>query len=262
MNIYQKHNLSVNLSIFTSYRQKYRYFSFIGKIADIINMNRATISADIVSSTSLDSKQRLELEEKLTKLLSVLKEEFTSSGFFGRLIKGDYIECVLDNPTLALRVALIIKSYIKSLSLITEKNPDKRKKEFKEYGIRIAIGIGELSIFDREKGIIDGEAIYLSGRAVNEMTTFDKKIKQTLVFKSNNDSLNANFTAIFNLLDVIFTKYKRAQSEVVFYKLLNKTEKEITEIIQRGQSTINQHSTATGWYAVESAVKYFEKTIS
>ena len=222
---------------------------------------KATISADIVSSTSLDAKQRLELEKRLTKLLSILEIEFASSGFFGRLIKGDYIECVLDKPADALRVALIIKSYVKSLSFTTSKEQEKRLRDFKEYGVRIAIGIGKLSIFNRRKGIIDGEAIYLSGRAITELTSSDKKIKQTLVFRSNKEKLNANFSAIFNLLDIIFAKYKSAQSEVVFYKLLKKSEKEITQITQKRQSTINQHSTATGWYAIENAVEYFEKAI-
>ena len=224
-------------------------------------MNKATISADIISSTALDTKQRLELETRLTQLLSILEVEFASYGFFGRLIKGDYIECVLENPVAALRVALIIKSYVKSLPFTIAKDQEKRLKDFKEHGVRIAVGIGKLLIFDREKGIIDGEAIYLSGRAINELTSFDKKIKQTLVFRSNNEKLNVNFSAIFNLLDLTFSKHKSAQSEVVFYKLLKKSEKEITKITQKRQSTINQHSTATGWYAIENAVEYFEKII-
>jgi len=224
-------------------------------------MNKATISSDIVSSTAFDKKQRLVLEKKLIKLLSILKAEFASAGFFGRLIKGDYIECVLDNPALALRVALLMKSYVKSLVFTSNKDSDKKLKDFRDYGIRVAVGIGELTIFNKKKGIIDGEAIYLSGRAINELTSSDKKTKQTLVFKSNDENLSADFSAIFNLLDIIFAKYKSAQSEVVFYKLLKKSEKEITEITQKRQSTINQHSTATGWYAVENAVEYFEKII-
>ncbi|MDR2690873.1 MAG: SatD family protein [Dysgonamonadaceae bacterium] len=225
-------------------------------------MNNATISADIVSSTSLNVKQRLVLEKKFIQLLMILKQTFGSEMFFGRLIKGDYIECVLKDPKLALRAALLIKSHVKSLNIQPDKKAGQNLDEFKEYGVRIAIGVGELSIFNRKKGIIDGEAIYLSGRAINEMTASDKKNKTTLVFKSSNNDWNDVFTPIFQLLDVLFAKYKRAQSEVVFYKLLNKPEKEITMILTKSQSTINQHSTSTGWYAVESAVNYFEKTIN
>jgi hypothetical protein len=225
-------------------------------------MNKATLSADIVSSTSLNVDQRLILEKELMALLDILRRTFGSKIFFGRLIKGDYIECVLDNPRLALRVALLMKSFVKSLDMKVDQVSDKKTKDFREYGMRIAIGVGELSIWNKKKGIIDGEAIYLSGRAVNEMSLHDKKIKSTLVFKSKNEDWNQSLLPVFDLLDVLFSKYKRAQSQIVFYKLLNKSEKEITEILTKGQSTINQHSTATGWFAVENAVEYFEKIIN
>jgi hypothetical protein len=225
-------------------------------------MNKATISADIVSSTALNVEQRLELEKNLNKLLNLLKKTFGSKVFFGRLIKGDYIECVVEEPRLALRVALLMKSFVKSLDIQSDKNSEKRIKDFKEYGIRVAIGIGELSIWNKKKAIIDGEAIYLSGRAMNEMSMHDKKIKNTLVFKSKNENWNSSLAPVFALLDVLFSKYKRAQSEIIFYKLLSKSEKEITGILSKGQSTINQHSTATGWFAVESSVEYFEKIIN
>jgi hypothetical protein len=225
-------------------------------------MNKATLSADIVSSTSLNVAQRLILEKELVSLLSILKKTVGSKMVFGRLMKGDYIECVLEDPKMALRVALLIKSYIKSLDIRADKKAGQTLKDFKEYGIRIAIGIGELSIWNKKKGIIDGEAIYFSGRAINEMTASDKKIKNTLVFKSSNPEWNDSFTPVFQLLDILFAKYKRAQSEIVFYKLLNKSEKEITDILKKSQSTINQHSTATGWTAIESTVIYFEKIIN
>jgi hypothetical protein len=226
-------------------------------------MNKATISADIVSSTSLNVEQRLILERELKKLLRILKQTFGTKIFFGRLIKGDYIECVLTDPKLALRVALIIKSFVKSIKFQANKKTNNKKlHRFKEYGIRIAVGIGELSIFNKTKGIIDGEAIYLSGRAINEMTSSDKKIKNTLAFRSNQENWNESFTPIFSLLDVLFAESTQAQSEIVFYKLLNKSEKEISELLNKSQSTINQHSTASGWYAIDRSVKYFENQIN
>ncbi|GHU69386.1 hypothetical protein FACS189413_08240 [Bacteroidia bacterium] len=225
-------------------------------------MNKATISADIVSSTSLNVKQRLVLEKKLVHLLNVLKQTFDSGTFFSRLIKGDYIECVLDNPKNALRVALLLKSFVKSLNITPDKKHGQNLDEFKTYGVRVAIGIGELSIFNKKKGIIDGEAIYFSGRAINEMSALEKKNKITLLFKSNNEAWNDALAPLFSLLDVLFTENTRAQNEIVFYKLLGKSEKEITELLKKSQSTINQHSAAAGWSAIESAVTYFEKSIN
>jgi len=234
---------------------------FISKNTYIYRMNKATISSDIVSSTSLSVEQRLILEKELKRLLRILKQNIGSKSFFGRLIKGDYIECVLNDPKLALRVALIIKSFVKSLKIQSRKKTNKELKAFKEYGIRIAIGIGELSIFNKRKGIIDGEAIFLSGRAINEMTFFDKKNRNTLVFRSNHENWNEAFSPLFSLLDVLFTESTRAQSEIIFYKLLDKSEKDISEILKKSQSTINQHSTSVGWFAIERAVKFFENQI-
>ena len=54
----------------------------------------ATISADVVSSTSLSKEAMIELNEKLKKCLSTL--ELRHQGFWGRIVKGDSIECVMD----------------------------------------------------------------------------------------------------------------------------------------------------------------------
>jgi hypothetical protein len=219
-------------------------------------MNKATISADIVSSSSLTIIQRQELDRELNSLIKILTQEFSEKLFYGRIIKGDYIECVIGKPKLALRIALLIKSYIKSLDF-EQNNSTQDFVKFKTYGIRIAVGIGTLNIFDKASGIIDGEAIYLSGRAINEIS----KLKQTLIFQSKKEKLNDNFSVTFCLLDVLFNKYTKAQSEVMFYLLQNKKEKDIASFLKKSQSAINQHSNSANWYAVESAVKYFEKTV-
>jgi hypothetical protein len=220
-------------------------------------MNRATISADIVSSTSLRKDQRLKFEEKLNELLVILNEKFSKELFFCRIIKGDYVECVLEEPKSALRTSLLIKSYIKRSMNFTQKKQSPDFLKLKKYGIRIAVGVGELNIFDRSIGIISGDAITLSGRAINEIS----KTKQTLVFRSKKKKWNDDFSVIFNFLDVLFNGYTKAQSEVIFYLLLEKKEKEIVKTLNKSQSTINQHINSANWYAVESAVKYFEKTI-
>ncbi len=225
--------------------------------------NNATISADIVSSTSLEVEQRLFLEEQLISFLKVLNKTFKKDSFYGRLVKGDYIECALKQTRNALRIALLIKAYIKSLDIKDEKNKSRLKK-FRTYGVRAAIGIGKLTVFDPKKGILDGEAIYFSGRAIGGLSTYGKErvvIKNSLFFKSNREDWDHCFEPFCNLLDVLFSKMTRLQSEIIYYKLLGKTETEIRDILKKSQSTINQHSTTAGWNAIESAIKYFECTI-
>ena len=209
----------------------------------------ATLSADIVSSTSLSKEGTIELKQKIDNLFQLLGEKFP--GFLGRQIKGDYIECLIPKVSDSFRIALIIKSYIKSITL-----PEiKQCKNFQTYGIRIAIGIGEMRIIDKEEGLLDGEAIYLSGRAINNMTSPNKG---TLSINVNNNQSSALFT-IALLTDALMNNATKKQSEVLFYKLLSVKEEDIAEKIGISQPGVNNHSTSAKWYCIEEALDYFEQ---
>ncbi len=222
-------------------------------------MKVAVISGDIIAYTALSDKNKLVLENKINDLFSIIKKKYA---VFCRLVKGDYLECVIEEPKYAFEIALLIKSYIKSLD-ITEKN-NKRFKYFKNYGIRIAIGLGELSRYDKKKGIIDGEAIYMAGRKINEESTHNKQrivIKNTFYFTSNNKSLTKLFQTIFSLVDFIINKATSKQCEIIFYKILGYKEKEIAQKIKISQPVVNQHSLSVGWNALEQTVHYFRETV-
>ncbi len=224
------------------------------------NMIKAVISGDIVSSTSLTNADRDLVERNLKRLLVELKNSFN---IYGRVIKGDYLECVVLEPSNALRIALIIKGFVKSIH-IESTSSDKKVNLFKTHGIRLAIGYGELSRFDPEKGIIDGEAIYLSGRTINETTTYNKKrivIKNTLFFISNNQELNNEFEPILALIDVLMWKATSRQCEVLYLKLMKNSEIAISKRLRIAQSVVNNHSTSVGWNAIEKAVKRFSEVI-
>jgi hypothetical protein len=231
--------------------------------SNTIYMIKAVISGDIVASTSLSVKGRTYLEEALSRLLDELNAKFR---MYGRMIKGDYLECVIPEPEDSLRVALIIKAFIKSIaaddSLINIDDP--RFKFFKTYGIRLAIGYGELSRFEPEKGIIDGEAIYLSGRRINEEITYKKErivIKSTLFFASGNEKLNGEFEPLLGLIDVLMSKATAKQCEVLYMKLMNYNEDAIALKMHIAQPVVNQHSTSVGWNAIEKAVIRFGEVI-
>ncbi len=130
------------------------------------------------------------------------------------------------------------------------------------YGIRIVIGYGKLETFDRKRGIIDGEAIYLSGRFINQFSTSKKEritIKQTLFFLSSDQNLNEKVQAILFLLDFILSKATTRQSEILFLKLLGQSEIEIAKKLNVSQSSINQSSTSVGWNEIENSILYLEK---
>ncbi|MBG44758.1 MAG: fumarate hydratase [Aequorivita sp.] len=227
-------------------------------------MNYSVISGDIVSSTGLHIQDRKFVEENLNTLLHSLKKEFN---VYGRIIKGDYLECVVPNASEGLQVALAIKSFVKAIPIKMKayKSEENRIKQFKIHGIRLAIGYGELSRYKPEEGVIDGEAIYLSGREISGETTYNKErivIKNTLFFASKNEDFNKNFQPLLALLDVLLSKATSRQCEVLYLKLMNNQEDEIAKRLGIGQSAVNQHSTSVGWNAIDEAVNYFKMVIS
>ena len=227
-------------------------------------MKSAIISGDIIAYTTLNKNEKLKLEKELNAFLKLLKKEYD---VFGRIIKGDYLECYIPETYKVLRIALIIKSFIKTIVFeikSSTKEKTNRLKTFKTYGIRIAIGIGDLERLDFKKGIIDGEAIYMSGRLISNLKTYDKEratVKNTLFIKTYNDELNGEMNALIALLDKVFLDATAKQAEVIFYKLRSFNEIEIAEILRISQPAVNQHSTSAGWNAIEKAVLRFEEVI-
>lgn len=215
-----------------------------------IKTMQATISADIISSTSISKEGTIELKRKIDDLFQLLETKYP--GFWGRQIKGDYIECIIPNAVDSFRIALIIKSFIKSTQL---KNSLENKK-FQTYGIRIAIGIGEMRIIDKVANIMDGEAIYLSGRTVEKMRT---PKKGTLKINTNNTFYRSSLHTIAILTDAIMNNATKRQSEVIFHKLLSKKECEIAKEMKISQAGVNKHTTSAQWYCIEEALNYFER---
>ncbi len=227
-------------------------------------MNGAAISADIISYTSLSESDKRHIEAEIKELLIILSDKYKNDSFFGRIIKGDYIECALKSNRSAFRIALILKAFVKSIGLRNEIN-NKGVKYFKEHGIRIALAVAPLTKLDKENGIIDGEAIYLSGRAITDYTTFDKQkiiIKNTMFFRSCDCIQQEKYDMVFSLLDILLSRCSAKQSQVVYLKLRGYSESEISEMLHKSQSTISQHSTAAGWQSIEKAVDYYEKNIN
>jgi hypothetical protein len=228
-------------------------------------MNNAAISADIISSSVLSQDDKKVLRDCILQLIGELSNKYRDEKFLGRIVQGDYIECAIQDPRHALRIALLLKTFIKSLELPQKGSGDKRVRYFKEHGIRLAVAVAPLAILDPREGIIDGEAIYMSGRTIKNMSTSDKQkiiIKNTMFFKSTDDEEQEKFDAIFSLLDKIIAGCSGKQCEILYYKLSGLSEKEISKKLNKNQSTISQHSTAAGWQAIEKTVNYFENHIT
>lgn len=220
-------------------------------------MLRATISADIVSSTALSVEELTLLQSEIRRFLDELSEKSQEKNW-GRLFKGDSVEIFLLDPHEALRTALLLKTLVKK-TFSWGKETNAKRELFRKYGIRLAIGVGEMRTVDKQQDILDGEAIYYSGRLLEKTTKEKAIIKRSMLFESSDPLMTEELNMMLGMLDVMLRNATSRQNEILYYKLLGKKEKEIASLLNIRQHSVNQQGNSIGWNAIESSVNYFEK---
>lgn len=211
----------------------------------------ATISADIVRSTSLKTKDLMALRDNLRGLLNQFEDEYPD--FWARIVRGDSVECVVPEYWRALRIAILIKLFVKVQTAGFDCH-----ELLKRHGVRFSIGIGSIDYADKEDDIINGEAIYISGRNLDEISRKSSSFTSFEVVPAPrplNDMLDSYVALLSNLVD----SYSAKQAEVVFYKLLGYKETEISERLGIYQSSVNMRSGQAQWGMLRTAIRDFEE---
>ena len=210
----------------------------------------ATISADIVRSTSMNTEDLIVLRNRLRDLFQDFEEDYP--GFWARIVRGDSIECVVPNYNDALRIAILIKLYVKM-----------RVSEFEcsemlqRYGIRFSIGVADIKYADKKEDIINGPAIYLSGRNLDEISRRENVMTAFEIGQAPKPLSNL-LDSYVAMVSGIVDSYSAKQAEVVFLKLLGFKEVEISERVGISQSSVNTRAANAQWGLLNTAIKDFE----
>jgi len=209
----------------------------------------ATISADIVRSTSLQTESLIVLRKRLRRLLDDFEEDYP--GFWARIVRGDSIECVVPEYRSTLRIAILIKLFVKMQAEDCEGHA-----LLQRYGIRFSIGVADDSYADRKEDIINGPAIYLSGRNLDEISRRD--IYTAFEVNEAPIAFNRLLDSYVALLSNLVDSYSSKQAAVVFYKLLGYKEVDISKRLDVSQAAVNRRSTGAQWGLLNTAIKDFE----
>lgn len=209
---------------------------------------KATITADIVASTTLSVDSILSLNESIKNCIADIEEHFP--GTWGRLVKGDSIEFAIDSPNMALRIGLILKAYVKSLSL--ETTP--KAEPFRRSAIRLSIGIGSMRLIDKSKDFMDGEAIYLSGRTISK----NEKAKDIFKIVGKPVESYPQINIMASLANNLINHSRWRPCKVLYYKLFKYSQKDIASKIGKSESAVSQALSAIGWESIDSFITYFE----
>lgn len=210
----------------------------------------ATISADIVRSTSLQTGNLIELRNRLRGLLDDLEKDY--QGFWARITRGDSIECVVPDYRYVLRIAILIKLFVK-----IQVDSFDCHELLQRYGIRFSIGLADINYADKNEDIIDGPAIYISGRNLDEISK--KDLYTAFEIEKTSRAFSQVMDSYVALLGNLVDSYSAKQAEVVFYKLLGFKEMEISRRIGVYQSAVNMRSTGAQWGLLNTAIKDFEE---
>lgn len=210
---------------------------------------KATISADIVRSTSLETRDLIILRKRLYELFEKFEEFYP--GFWARIIRGDGIECYVPNHRDALRIALLTKLFIKRQAVEFDCSALLQK-----YGIRFSIGVSRTLYANREQDIIDGTAIYLSGRNLEKISN-SSSIYSSFALEDCPDSLGDVLDSYVALLCNLTSSYSAKQSEVVFFKLLGYKETKLARKLGIYQSSVNMRSSSAQWNLLNTALRDF-----
>ncbi|MBQ7773911.1 MAG: hypothetical protein IJ383_07590 [Bacteroidales bacterium] len=208
------------------------------------------IAADVIDSTSLSRTDLFHLNEEVNRCFADAKNH-TSIQFWGRLVRGDTIECCLQNPSMALRLALLIKCRIKAWAgeLICS-------EALQNMGVRFSIGVGNMRIIDRQMDIMDGEAIYVAGRNLNKIAS--TSLTSAFGFNSDDRNLARLIDISIALLDDLINTLSAKQSVVIYHMLLGLNQTEISRILFISQSSVNSRAQKAGWRLIMDTLRVYE----
>lgn len=209
------------------------------------------IAADVIDSTSLSRDDLLHLSNEVDRCFSDAKF-YVAIKFWGRLVKGDSIECCLQDPRAALRLALLIKCRIKAWA-----GGLSCSAALQNLGMRFSIGIGHMRIVEPQIDVMDGEAIYIAGRNLNRIA--GTSLTSVFGFGAVDRNLTDLINISISLLDDLINSLSAKQSAVIYYMLLGLNQTEIAKELCISQSSVNSRAQKAGWRLIVDTLRVYER---
>lgn len=209
------------------------------------------IAADVIDSTSLSRADMLRLNEEVKGCFTDARH-YIPLQFWGRLVKGDTIECCIQDPGKALRLSLLLKCRIKAWA-----GGLNCSAALQDLGIRFSIGVGHMRIVDPKIDVMDGEAIYIAGRNLSKIA--GTSITSAFGFTTADRNLTELINISIALLDDLINSLSAKQSAVIYYLLLGLNQIEIAKLLYISQSSVNSRAQKAGWRLVSDTLRVYER---
>lgn len=252
----------------------------------VIQMAKQEIIGVITGDLIRYSRYPAEAREFLAQALGCVKEHYHADF---QVYRGDSFQGIVPDPQDALRVTLLIRSFLIAspvILYILEREDGKKRMSspgsfFKLKGgqapdrdvvrylskrlrhpyridARVSIGIGKADHISVAIGDSDGEAFRLSGERLDVM----KKLKQDLSVLTPWDDLNKEMEIETAFLDSLMLRWTRAQAIAVFFALQGRTQDELVEMLGISQSAVSQSLGRSNYRTLNLMLERFEGIVA
>lgn len=208
-------------------------------------MNKGIITGDVVKSTSIPIEDRALLLDALTSALNSIQSSYALRY---EIFRGDSVQLIVDHPSEALLVALLLRSGIKGETPAGTKTP---------WDIRLSIGIGHVEFIGESLGVSDGEAFRLSGRGLDMIG------KDRLCVITPWEDINDELSASIPYVDSLVTNWTVSQSKVVFAALKeDKTIMDIGAALGQSHQNVSKQLIAAKVGLIKNSLARFSRIIN
>jgi SatD family (SatD) len=200
----------------------------------------AVLTGDIIRSSDLSPEKREQLQVALNEAFSEAAR--LTASFKVEQFRGDSFQAVLDTqPEEALRTLLLIIAHL----------------HLRQFGVRIALGLGTVSYESDSILTSDGSAFQASGPALDDL----KKKNQLLAIAGPSDSFNQEWRVHALTMDYLLSRWTVPQAEAVLGQLQGLTQEETARRLQIKQPAVQQRLQAVGWPVIEAILERFVPSV-
>jgi hypothetical protein len=195
------------------------------------------ITGDVIKSSALAPAVRKKMLQTIDEFVS--KTTVRWPDLIGQKYRGDSIQMILtSNRKFSLRAGLLLQSRMIS----------------RQFGIRVAIGLGEISYASKDIVTSDGSAFRASGPYLDEL----KKRSELISVAGLNDEFTAEWQVHSVSLSYLIQKWSPQQAEAVHLQLSDLTQDEIAGKLRIAQPSVHQRLQLAGWAVLQKILNRFE----
>jgi hypothetical protein len=205
-----------------------------------VDQKAAVFTGDIIKSSLLEPERRTQLQDALTRAFAGVNALVT--GFKVEQYRGDSFQGVLSTHIeKSLEILLFIQAFLHQ----------------EDFGVRIALGLGDIRYESQSILTSDGSAFQISGPALDEL----KKRNQPVAILGPSDSFNAEWRVHALSLGYLIQRWTAPQAEAVVAQLQGLTQEETAQRLQVKQPAVQQRLQATGWTVMSAILERFVTSV-